>query len=73
MDFLDFGRSESDFLVIWRLQAVPDTHFEDFGDCFDFGGASGAKVHTHFDSKSQPVTHFLQCCVFDVFLIALFS
>ena len=41
--------------------------FEDFWDCCDFGDTSGAKPYLHFESKMQPVAHFFQSCVFNVF------
>ena len=50
----------------------PGAHFEDFFDFCDFRGAPGAKQDTHVESKMQPVTHFWQCCVFDVFPSARF-
>ena len=45
-------------------------HFEDFSDFYDFEDASGAKAYLTFEVKMRPLTHFLQCCVLDVFLSA---
>ena len=45
-------------------------HFEDISDFSDFGDASGAKDYFHFEVKIRLGTHFLQSCVFCVFLSA---
>ena len=45
-------------------------HFEDISDFYDFEDASGAKKYLTFEVKIRPLTHFLQCCVLDVFLSA---
>ena len=42
-------------------------NFEDISDFCDFEDASGAKAHLTFEVKMRPLTHFLQCCVLDVF------
>ena len=65
MFFCHFGRPEPHF-------GGPGAHFEDFGDCYDFVGASATNPSPLFDSKFQPVTHFWQCCVFDVFGVLTF-
>ena len=51
----------------------PGANFEDFWDCCDFGSVSATKKYLHFEVKMQPLTHFVQCCFFDVFLSAHFS
>ena len=45
-------------------------HFEDISDFCDFEDASGANPYLTFEVKMRPLTHFLQCCVLDVFLSA---
>ena len=48
----------------------PGPHFEDFSDFCDFEDASATKGVPPFRVKMRPLTHFLQCCVLDVFLSA---
>ena len=50
----------------------PRAHFEDFGDCCDFGSARDTDYSSPFGSKLMTPTHFWQCCVFNVFLSARF-
>ena len=50
----------------------PGPQFEDFLDYCDFGGAPATKKDTNFDLKSQALTHFWQCCVFDVLGVLTF-
>ena len=52
---------------------LAEAHFEDFGDCFDFGSAPDTKNSSLFESKLMTLTHFWQCCVFVVFSSARVS
>ena len=62
MTFYNFGGPGAHF-------GGPGTHFEDFWDCCDLGNFLATKG----EGKIAPITHFLQCCFFYVFLMLVFS
>ena len=73
MFFGHFGGQNHDFGSFWRLQAVPDAHFEDFGDSCDFGGTFLRKTIPILTLKWCHEPIFFSFVFFMFLLSAIFS